>query len=80
MRKWLHAGAWIPVEQLPDYNCPCGGVARAIGIERFAIGSADTDLYSLDQALWIQCGTCGARSLADVQLGPGAKAAPPRVK
>ncbi len=73
MRRWFEFGAWHDMTDIERGPCPiCRIRCPAIGIERFALASADSDDYSLKQALWRACATCQIRWLAGIQQGPGA--------
>ncbi len=54
-RKWLTSRGWTCAACLLPVECPkCGAVAKP-GIERFSIGSAESDDYRLEQSLGYIC-------------------------
>ena len=75
--KWKVSGRWLCVACLPkEITLPtcatCGAPTTRFGIERFAIGNADRDSYSVEQCL---CAGCDKQHVTLVawQWGPGAK-------
>lgn len=64
--RWLCAGCHAPIV------CPkCGGTAAPFGVERHAIGSADSDRYSRPQAVGYRCEN-GHHTAGDAHPGPAA--------
>ena len=51
----MHAGNWFCVDCMPDVVCECGASAKAIGIERYATPSADTNAYAMPQVVQYLC-------------------------
>lgn len=55
-RLALDGGAWVCAKCARPAECrACGRLVRAIGVERCAIGSMDSDEYALPQCLVYQC-------------------------
>ena len=68
----LAAGVWACAACHPPVACStCGAEAAAFGVDRFAIGSADSDRYGLYQCVGYRC-AAGHVTGGAVHRGPGA--------
>lgn len=64
-------GLWVCADCSDPRRCDCGLVGKPIGIDRFAIGSADADDYNLNQCVAYRC--AGGHTFGGPRhYGPGA--------
>jgi len=70
-RVGLVRGAWTCPACVPPVACEtCGAEAPCRGLDRFAIGSADSDAYGLDQG-WLHRCAAGHITMVGAGVGPG---------